>query len=125
MTPLAYLALGLQKIEPPPPLSALEVATSEDEIEEEFDVPRFLIEKVVSADGYVWKFHKTDVDPWPSALHGHDYENGLKIDALTGEIFDVASRQRCKKLNRKALSRLQRELRKNKDLKVRAEACLP
>ena len=39
-----------------------------------FDVslvfPRLLTEKIVKRSGYVWKFNKTDADPWPSVLHG-------------------------------------------------------
>jgi hypothetical protein len=116
--PLAYLASGLQKIEPPPPPVALDVVTSDDDIEGWFDVPRLMIEKTIKRDGYIWVFHKADPDPWPSRLHGHDYDKALKLDALTGDIYDVASRRKCAKLTRKSLGVVHSELLESKDLKA-------
>lgn len=125
ITPLTYLAIGLQKIEPPPAPVALQVVTSEEDIEEQFDVPDLLIEKEIKRNGYIWEFHKSDPDPWPSPLHGHDYEKGLTIDAITGNIFVKATRQRRKTLKRKALAILHGELRNCKDLEALAAAHLP
>jgi hypothetical protein len=68
---------------------ALTFETSEADIAEGYDVRRSLTEKVVKRDGCIWKFHKNDPDHWPSALHGHDYEKNVKLDAYTGEIYDV------------------------------------
>jgi hypothetical protein len=65
MVPLVHLATGLRAIEPPGPPVVLSVTTSENDIEERFDVPRFLIEKIIKRDGYIWNFHKSDTDTWP------------------------------------------------------------
>ena len=120
MIPLSYLALGLRKIKLPKSPVVFEVATRKRDIGKRFDVVRLLTEKEIKGDGYIWMFHKTDVDNWPSVFHGHDYENGLKIDAISGEIYDVASRQRCMCLKRKALATLHGKLRACKDTKARA-----
>lgn len=95
----------------------LAVETPEAAIDKEFDVPQLLVEKLVKRKGYVWDFHKTDADPWPSRLHGHDYEKGLKLDALTGDIYDVSTRARCKTLKKSELKLVQAELRACKDFK--------
>jgi hypothetical protein len=93
----------------------LVLQTSEAEIAEEFQVRRSLNEKVVKRDRYIWKFHKNDPDHWPSDLHGHDYDKGVKLDAYTGDIYDVGTRQRCMKLNQKALNRIRQDLQNSKD----------
>jgi hypothetical protein len=69
-------------------------------------------------------FHKTDVDTWPSILHGHEYDKNLKLDALTGDIFDVATRQRCATLTEKKLKVIQEELRQSKDFADRVALLL-
>ena len=74
-----------------------------------------LLEKHVKRGSYIWDFHKTDADPWPSRLHGHDYQKGLKLDAVTGNVYDVGTRQCCKKLKPKHLLEIQEKLRKSKD----------
>jgi hypothetical protein len=68
MIPLIHFAQGLAKIEPPDSQALLEMSTTEEDIEEWFNVPRLLSEKVIARDGYIWKFHKTDPDPWPSPV---------------------------------------------------------
>jgi hypothetical protein len=110
-TELAKLP-DLQRRRPP---TDLKIELPVDSIAEEFRVPRLLEEKHVKAGGYVWEFHKTDTDPWPSQLHGHDYERGLKLDALTGDVFDVGTRARCAILKKKALETVHTELRGSKD----------
>jgi hypothetical protein len=118
IVPLSWFDFGLSKIaddRPDPVL--LTVETPEDSIAEEFEVLRFLTEKQVKRGGYIWKFHKTDADNWPSPLHGHDYDKGLKLDVLTGEIYDVGSRQRCKILKRADLEAVQDKLRRSRDFK--------
>lgn len=93
--PLIALSTALSKIPEyerkrlPPDLT---VTLGEDSIAETYDVPRLLEEKQIKAGGYVWEFNKTDADPWPSALHAHDYEYDLKLDAITGDIYDVGKR---------------------------------
>jgi hypothetical protein len=74
---------------------------------------------LVRRKNYIWDFHKTDPDLWPSALHGHEYDKGLKLDAITGKIFDAATRQHCKTLDPERLSSIQDELRASKDFKER------
>lgn len=71
--------------------------------------------KAGEARGYIWKFHKSDTDNWPSPLHGHDYDKGLKLDAITGDIYDVGTRGRCKTLKGGDLQAVQAELRASKD----------
>jgi hypothetical protein len=80
-------------------------------------ISRFLTEKQVKRGGYIWKFHKSDADNWPSPLHGHDYDKGLKLDAITGDIYDVGTRARCKTLKVGDLQAVQDELRASKDFK--------
>ena len=50
-------------------------------------------------------------------MHGHDYDKGLKLDAITGNIYDVGTRERCKALKAKHLQDVQAELRASKDFK--------
>lgn len=118
IVPISWLAYGLSLLpenEPPPALLTIE--TSKDSIAKEFAVVRFLTEKKIKRDGYIWKFHKTDPDDWPSPLHGHDYDKGLKLDALTGDIFDVGTRQRCKSIKDAILEDIRAQLRASKDFK--------
>lgn len=118
IVPLSWFAYGLSKLpENQPATALLTVETSEDSIAEEFEVVRSLIEKQVKRGGYIWKFHKNDADEWPSPLHGHDYDKGLKLDAITGEIYDVGTRQRCKTLKSRDLQAVQSNLRESKDFK--------
>ena len=76
---------------------------------------RLLTEKTIKQKGYVWRFHKNDADQWPSKLHGHEYHKNLKIDAITGEIYDAGTRELCMKLNVKKLEAIQSELRASPD----------
>ena len=104
-------AYGLTLFPENRPLPAsLEVKTPEDGIETEFDVPRFVTEKQIKRNGYIWKFHKTDADHWHSELHGHDYEKALKLDFITGSIYDVGTGQQCETLKVAQLLFIQSEL---------------
>jgi hypothetical protein len=103
----------------------LSIETDEAEIAEECAVPRTLNEKTVKGSGYVWKFHKSDPDGWPSALHAHDYEKYVKLDALTGNIYDATTRERCGRLSAKALAIIHAELRRSKDFAATIAALLP
>jgi hypothetical protein len=69
-----------------------------------------------------WKFHKTDVDPWPSLLHGHHSQRPLKLDAITGEIFNIHTRERVQKMKPRELARVQAELLDSKDFSERARS---
>ena len=55
--------------------------------------------------GYKWIFHKTDKDD-ALILHGHCVEKPLKLDGLTGEIYDIKTDQRVARLDAKELSKL-------------------
>lgn len=116
IVPLSWFARGLSMIpENMPAPALLTVKTSKDSIDQEFNVVRYLTEKEVKRGNYIWRFHKTDTDSWPSILHGHDYEKGLKLDAITGKIYVVQTRQLCKILKKKDLKYVQAKLRKSKD----------
>jgi hypothetical protein len=120
VVPLSWFAYGLGLLEehrPQDKVVGLTVETSEAEIAEEYQVLRFLTKKTVKRDGYIWRFHKKDADDWPSRLHAHDYEKNLKLDALTGDVYDAATRHRCKKLSTKALARIHAELWVSADFK--------
>lgn len=118
IVPLSWFAYGLSSLAENQPVSALLVVkTSEESIDEEFKVERFLTEKQVKRSGYIWKFHKSDSDNWPSELHGHDYDKGLKLDAISGNIYDAGTRSLCKTLKKGALQAVQDELRASKDFK--------
>lgn len=118
IVPLSWFAYGLSMLaENQPAQALLAVETSEDSIAEEFDVLRYLTEKQAKRGGYVWIFHKTDADGWPSPLHGHDYDKGLKLDAVTGDIYDVGTKERCKTLKTRDLQAIQAKLRASKDFK--------
>ena len=118
VVPLSWFAHGLSMLAENQPASALlTFDTPEDSIAEEFEVVRYLTEKQVRRGGYVWTFHKTDADDWPSPLHGHDYDKGLKLDAVTGNIYDVGTRQLCKVLKLGDLVAVQSALRASKDFK--------
>jgi hypothetical protein len=109
---LGALVEALRKIQPPAPKADYVFETSAEDVE---FVGGFqtLDEKYVSAGGDNWNFHKTDVDPWPSKLHGHSGRQ--KLDAITGQIYDVNTRQQVGQLAKKPLARLQSALRGNKD----------
>lgn len=118
IVPLSYFALGLRLIEPDTVLEiSVEIETSNDEIEQIAGAHRFLIEKTVKVDNRKWRFHKNDPDDWPSTVHGHDYACGEKLDAFTGEIFDVVTRNKVGKLKKKALNQVQTTLKASDDFK--------
>jgi hypothetical protein len=126
IVPLSWFAYGLTLLpenRSPPP--SLEVSTPENGIEAEYNVLRFLTEKQVKRDGYIWTFHKTDADHWPSELHGHDYEKGLKLDVLTGGIYDAGTRQLCKKLKLSQLLIVQSALRASTDFSDKINGLIP
>lgn len=67
-------------------------------------IPRLLTEQTIKVKGEVWRIHKNDVDPFPSAPHAHNYESGVVLHLGSGEMFNN-NRQSignigCKKLLR-------------------------
>ncbi|MER9298646.1 hypothetical protein NKI38_19440 [Mesorhizobium sp. M0621] len=103
----------------------LVLQSDEDDVEILSGVMRRLDEKTFKGDGYKWRFHKNDADNFPSPLHGHDYERGLKIDILTGRIFDASTKNHCETLRPKGLDKLHRELKASADFKDKLETLLP
>lgn len=67
-----------------------------------------------------WIFHKNDVDPWPSMLHGHHNQKPLKLDAITGFIYRIQNRKHVQTLRPKALLPIQMKLISSKDFSERA-----
>lgn len=126
VSPISWLAYGLARLpENAPSKYDLELTSPEDSIEIEFDGPQYLIEKTVRCDGYAWRFHKNDADTWPSALHGHDYERHLKLDVITGEVFDATTKVLRKRLKKAHLIHIQEALRSSPDFKEKISALLP
>ncbi|MCB9984645.1 MAG: hypothetical protein H6864_03030 [Micavibrio sp.] len=118
VVPLSWFGCGLSKLESHQQKQknvVLKIITDEEDVEENFCVLRLLTEKDISQNGYVWRFHKNDPDHWPSLLHGHEYDKNLKLDALTGKIYDVATKQCCSRLSKKKLSFIQSKLRSSPD----------
>ena len=116
VAPITAFANELRKIDlkraPKPDLS---VTTSAEYEDVDGTAPKFLLEFTTSVHGHTWRFHKSDSDNWPSALHGHDYENRLKVDVLTGNVFDAVTRGYRHKLTSKDLKHLRDELKSSKD----------
>jgi hypothetical protein len=72
-----------------------------------------------------WQFHKTDPDPWPSPLHGHHCEEPIKLDAITGELWEIPTRKRVGRLKREELKRIQGDLLRSKDFAEKSRLHLP
>lgn len=118
ITPLSWFCYALRRIvnqNDGGRVISLELPCSEDDIQETYDVARFLPEKTIKQEGYIWRFHKTDSDEWPSVLHGHDYANGLTLDALSGNIYDAVTRTCCKRLKKRSLMAIHEKLRNSSD----------
>lgn len=121
IVPLSWFDYGLshlKRYQQRARTSDLEITTEEDGIGEEFNALRLLTEKTIKQSGYIWKFHKNDIDPWPSKLHGHEYDKNLTLDAINGCIYDTATRECCMKLKSRELNRIQKELRNSGDFEA-------
>ena len=79
---------------------------------------------VVAIKGNQWQFHKTDVDPWPSRLHGHHSRADIKLDAVTGDLFRINTRQHVGRIKPKHLVYIQTRLLASKDFSERARELL-
>lgn len=112
--PLSWFFRELDRISPKPEI-LLRVETGPDSLAQPLSGRRLLTEREVKVAGCVWRFYKTDPDPWPSALHGHDYDRHLKLDVLTGDIYDVATRQKISSLKSRDLEQVRNELRRSRD----------
>lgn len=119
VVPLSYLhnsLLSLKTNHPEEKTVVLTIDTDESDIAEtDHNAILLLTEKEIKQDGFKWRFHKNDPDKWPSDLHGHDYERKLKIDAYTGYIYVMSTRQLWKKLKPKKLAYIQNTLRQSSD----------
>ncbi len=51
------------------------------------NVIRDINEEQIKFKGEKWVVHKNDVDPYPSDLHAHNYEAGLKLHLGNGELY--------------------------------------
>jgi hypothetical protein len=71
-----------------------------------------------------WIFHKNDADPWPSRLHGHHNQRPLKLDAITGYIYSIRTREHVQTLRRKSLIPIQTTLLASKDFGARARSLI-
>jgi hypothetical protein len=118
----------LSRLPPPsfPTDAALEITTSANiDDYEEFTDPdaRLIIKVTIAADGAKWRFHKSDIDPWPSELHGHNIaDKTMKLDATNGHIW--LKRKFKARISSKELMRVQNELLENKDLSEKARRVL-
>lgn len=126
--PIAHFLWQLQKLPEYMPVKSVvgfEIETDESEVEVLSGVSRRLDEKTIKGNGYKWRFHKNDADEFPSPLHGHDYERGLKLDAITGKIFDTSTKNHCETLKSKALLEVQTALRASADFTDKVGRYLP
>lgn len=103
----------------------LRVPSNEGEAVEVEGARQSLLEKWFQAGRAFWEFHKTDPDPWPSLLHGHHSEKPQKLDAVTGKIYDIVTREHVATLKARELAALQAELRSHKDFAEKAAGLLP
>jgi hypothetical protein len=101
---------------PPPPLPA---ELSPEEKAERDRNSRSVVFLIVLP---CWIFHKNDADPWPSKLHGHHNERPLKLDAISGFIYNIKTREHVQTLRQRELVRIQIALMKSKDFGDRARA---
>jgi hypothetical protein len=65
--------------------------------------PKLLTEQTIKVKGEVWIIHKSDVDPFPSTPHAHNYDSGISLHLGTGEFFKKRESRgflACKKLKR-------------------------
>lgn len=79
---------------------------------------------VVATKGNKWQFHKNDVDPWPSRLHGHHSWASVKLDAVTGDLFRINTRQHVGRIKPKELIFVQTRLLLSKDFSERTKELL-
>ena len=70
-----------------------------------------VIEYIVKQGGEIWEFHKNDRDHLPSKPHGHNKENGNKLNIYTGEMHHRFTNMIIGKLGKKELGRIQSRLR--------------
>ena len=48
-------------------------------------------------------------------MHAHEYDRNVKLDAITGDIFDATTRDRCMRLKKGKLLDIQARLRESPD----------
>jgi hypothetical protein len=69
-------------------------------------VPICLSEAEVKLKGERWVVHKNDADPFPSNPHAHNYEQRLKMDLRTGDLYQRKARTPCGRVRRPFLVEL-------------------
>lgn len=80
-------------------------------------VPVLLTEAEVKLKGEKWTIHKNDADPFPSSPHAHNYEQGLKMDLRTGDLYQRNARVACGRVEKKYLLKL-RDLVEHKNATI-------
>lgn len=121
---LALVGMGLKEHAEKDPPKGEPLVTIETDTNDVYPVAgarRTLVEVTIKRDNYQWRFHLSDADPWPSIVHGHDYDRGLKLDAFTGKIYDVGTKAHCETLKKKKLSYIVAKLKEHPEFKLRLE----
>ncbi|MCA9478486.1 MAG: hypothetical protein KC535_05045 [Nanoarchaeota archaeon] len=62
----------------------------------------------VKVKGKIWTFHKYDKDPFPSSPHGHNFNDGTKLNPFDGKIYK--NKEFFGTLDKHALLKVQQEL---------------
>jgi len=73
------------------------------------DGSEVMLKYMTKERGDIWTFHRNDKDSFPSVVHGHNYETGEVIDALSGAIYNN-NRVVVRQYRQKQLSRIQSDL---------------
>jgi len=84
------------------------------------DCPVYLVQRISASKaglqltlkygGNVWRFHRYDVDIFPSVPHGHNLITGEKLNPYTGEIFSAHGRIPIGRLSAEDLKRVQSDI---------------
>lgn len=72
-------------------------------------VPRFLTEQQIKIKGEKWVIHKNDIDPFPSNLHAHNYQDNLVVHLGNGDLYQ--RRRKVGNLCKNKLKLLRGEIR--------------
>lgn len=73
------------------------------------NLPQPLTEQIAKHKGVIWNVHKYDKDVFPSNPHAHNYEENVKLNLFTGELF---KKKECiGKLSAKDLSSIKVKLK--------------
>ncbi|CAN7633647.1 hypothetical protein [Brucella pseudogrignonensis] len=116
--PISWFAAELQRLPEysrPKPEVLLIIEATELDVDLVEHAFQRLDEKTIKGNGFTWRFHKNDIDPFPSELHAHDYEQGLKLDAIDGKFYDASTKSHRGTLKKRILEDIQSQLRASPD----------